>query len=273
MEYTNNKERLLLSEAERIGYEALMEVTGKYGFGDEEADTLQPPSVQPLAYHNARHTLRVRNATRELAARQGLSHYDTELAVMIASAHDVYHDKEAGPSDEEKSAVWLMERMRPAGFTPEDMEIAHQAILGTQPLLDATGAFRGQQFTLTEFLSERARDVALCIAAADLEALFAPHGPLVAHDLLKERLGVTSVDEPATLEGAVAFQHQQLELLSTYHPLYPELEQIFGGLRQEILDHHAGLLDDIKSGAVTTWKEIVVRDCEFAERYATRRTF
>ena len=131
MEYTNNKEQLLLSEAERIGYEALMEVTGKYGFGDEDADVLQPPSVQPLAYHNAQHTLRVRNATRKLAAHQGLSHYDTELAVMIASAHDVYHDKEAGPSDEEKSAVWLMERMRPAGFTPEDMEIAHQAILGT----------------------------------------------------------------------------------------------------------------------------------------------
>lgn len=85
------------SQAERIGYEALMEVTGKYGFGDEDADVLQPPSVQ-LAYHNAQHTLRVRNATRKLAAHQGLSHYDTELfAVMICSAPGRMPRQGSGP--------------------------------------------------------------------------------------------------------------------------------------------------------------------------------
>ncbi len=182
---------------------------------------------------------------------------------MIAAAHDVVHD--GGEDDETKSADWLVEHMKTAGFTDEDFEIARLAILGTTPILGSNGLLRSQQFALTGFPSIRSGEIALCVAAADMEALFAPYGPLVAHDLLRERLGVAGYELPPSLEGVAEFQKQQLELLKTYQPLYPRLEEHLGNRRKEIYMYHKHLLDDVESGAVTSWQQMYALDQAFCD--------
>lgn len=257
------EQKYFIDSCERIGYDALMEVTGRYGFGDPKVDTVQPPEIFPLAYHNAQHTLRIRQDTARIAHEHGLTDYDTALAVMIASAHDLYHDKIEGESDEEKSAQWLIEQMQRARFSEEDMEIARLAVLGTTPLVDTEGNLISQQFTLTSFPSQRAGEIALCVAAADLAALFSPIGPTCAHELLLERLGCPSTHLPGTLDGVEAFQRQQIAFLQNYQPLYPALEQFWGDLRAEIVSHHTDLLCALRAGEITDWQQVLAADTAF----------
>ncbi|MFZ1258007.1 MAG: HD domain-containing protein [Candidatus Saccharimonas sp.] len=255
---------------DRIGYEALMEVASRYGFGEVEADTLSPPEITPLAYHNAQHTIRVRDAARTLAAHHGLNTYDSELAVMIASAHDIYHDHSSDPTDEIRSAQWLVQRMRQEGFSDEDCEIAELAIRSTAPIVTTTGRLISQEFTLTMFPSQRAGEIALVVAAADLEALFAPHGPAASHDLYKECIGIGAHNAPATFNGLVEFQQQQIELYTNYQPLYPMLEQFFGGLRKYALAHHQAILEGLKNSTITTWQHVVDMDTDYYHRHRLR---
>ncbi len=252
-----------------IGYDALMEVTVRYGIGDSEIDALYPPTLSSLAYHNASHTMRVREATRRLAQIHGLTPYDTELAVTIASAHDVYHNGGEGEkTDEELSAQWLVGILGRAGFSAEDKEIARLAILGTTPLKDTDENFMGQQFLLTEFPSLRSGEIALCVAAADMEAVFAAYGPIVAHDLYKERVGRSTCETVEDVFPLIEFQESQIRFISTYQPLYPELEQLFGGLRNAIVEHHTRLRDDLIAGKITSWNQIIEADCAFAQEFS-----
>lgn len=249
-----------------IGYDALTEVAARYGYGYEEVDRDCSPDVRHLAYHNAQHSLRVRGAARQLAQLHHLSTFDEELVVTIASAHDLFHD---GIDDEERSADWLTERLAIGGFSEEDQEIARLAVLGTTPIKDSDGEYVSQQFSLTQFPSERAREVALCVAASDMEAIFAPHGPLVAHDLFRESNDIHESLQDLDISQLISFQARQIHFVESFHPLYPELEQIFGGLRKEIVDHHKLLLGHLQSGEIRTWQEIYRSDIEFCERHST----
>jgi len=261
----NNQEKIIA--AEEIGYEALAEVAEKYGTGFEDTDGAMPPEVRSMAYHNLQHSWRVRDIATMLAEHHGLNEYDQALVKMIASAHDVVHEENALKSAEDLSVDWLINKMVDSGFSKEDQDIARLAILGTIPITDTEGNFIGQTFPLTFFPSERSGEIALCIAAADLEALFAHYGPLESHNLFKERRGLGIYDAPADLESLIEFQKQQISLMDTFQPLYPELEILLGDLRQEIAEHHRTLLAAIISGHVTAWDQVVAWDTEFAERF------
>lgn len=248
---------------EDLEYVALEEVTARYGSGYPDDPNI--PLVKNLAYHNLQHSWRVRDAAAMLARINGLNEYDSRLARVIASAHDVIHESADDKSAEELSTVWLHDHLERQGINPIDKEITRLAILGTTPLLDTDGAFLGQQFILTQFPSQRAGEIALCVAAADMEAVFRPYGPAVAHDLYKEHIGLATHESPDSLDDVVDFQQKQIEFVATFRPLYPDLERIFGDLRKPIINHHESILDDIYRGNIYEWSQIVARDNEFSK--------
>lgn len=249
----------LIQQAEKIGYEALSEVTNRYGIGIEEHDIELPPEVIPLAYHNGSHTSRVRAATKLIAAQHGLSSYDAALAQLAASAHDVYHDDSKMPSDEEKCANWLAEKMSAVSFPDTDIAIAQTAILGTTAHIGEDGTIV-QLARSMAYESVRAGEIAICVADADLEALFASHGPAVAHDYFKETLGIPTAETPQSLKGIIAFTRLQIELLQNHKYLDPDLELLLGNQRQANIGHHLMLLAGLETGTISSWGEIVEID-------------
>ncbi len=187
---------------------------------------------------------------------------------MIAAAHDVIHESSGDKSAEELSAEWLIDRMKIAGLSTDDQEIARLAIMGTTPMFDKTGAYMGQHFLLSSYPSEHAGEIALCVAAADMEAIFASHGPIFSHNLFKERIGVGHNETPTSLDGLIEFQVAQIKFVENHQPLCPELEQIFGGLRNEIVEHHTAMLNDLLVDNISTWDEVVKRDEQFCAKWS-----
>jgi|GEM_PF-5449266 len=271
MEKESSQERAQLEEvAKTIGYDALLEVTSKYGTGEWDIDLEISPTEKCLAYHNMSHTKRVRDASKQLAKLHGLPLYDQKLTSMIASAHDVIHERNDTQSAEQRSAEWLKNKMAAHGFSDEDIEIARLSILGTTPILDTNGDLISQEFTLIPFPSQRAGEIALCVAVADMEALFSAYAPTEAHNLYKERRGIPTQINPRDLDGFIAFQQEQLHIYKTYQPLIRTLENAAGNLRLQLYNYHQLLLKDVENGAVTTWNEIISRDTRFCQEFTQK---
>ena len=244
---------------------ALRTVAQRYGDGMVASRRL--PEVEDLAYHNLCHSRHVCAAAKRVANFLQMREQDKALAGIIAAAHDIIHESDGQKTAEERSAEWLVTKMQQSGMSQEDQGIAELAIAGTTPILSDDGAMIAQRYSQLEFPSDRARQIALCVAAADMESLFAAHGPMVAHQLFKEYQHIAYASEPDTLEGLAKFQQQQVQFVGNFTPLQPEFEELFGGLRQEIVAHQAKILADIEAGVLTTWREVVARDDEFMRRH------
>ena len=245
--------------------QALQTVARRYG--DDMAARQGVPEVEDLAYHNAHHSRYVCRAAKRVADFLRMTGRDRALAGMIGAAHDVIHESDGQKTAEERSAEWLVAKMRQYNMDQEDQVIAELAIAGTTPIMSNDGSTMTQRFSQLTFPSERARLIALCVAAADMESLFAAHGPMVAHQLFKEYQHIAYASEPSTLEGLTQFQRRQVEFVGNFTPLQPEFEELFGGLRQEIVAHQAQILTDIEAGLITTWREVTARDDEFMRRH------
>ncbi len=258
----------LYEAVKRITYEALGEVATKYGSGYEDGDR---PTKRDMAYHNLQHSWHVKSVAERLAGQYGLNAFDARLAAMIAAAHDVEHEPTADASAELRSAEWLVWRMHVAGFNDEDKEIACLAIEGTTPLLGTDGAFAGQRYSSMRFPNERAETIARCVAAADMSAAYSAHGPKAAHDLFKERAGLGAHERPATLEGLEEFQSGQITFLERLEPVYPGVDQLLGGLKEQGMRYHTFLLQELRASRITSWAEIERLDAEYAAGWSTER--
>lgn len=263
--YQPNMSSEKCERADRLAYMALSEVAIKYGSGYE--DDNNRPEVHDLAYHNLQHSWRVKDAAERLAKKLGLSEDDILLTGMIAAAHDVVHEPADDKTPERLSAEWLMERMNTEGFSEEDQAIACLVIQGTATIVDTNGDFIGQQFPLIGFPDERAGTIALCIAAADMEAAYANYGPAVIHDYFKELQGYGYAEIPTTLDGLVEFQETEVKFLENLQPLFKGMEQLLGGLKQEGIAHHTALLEELRAGRITTWVEVQQFDNDFMQRH------
>lgn len=257
----NEKQR---EAAVRIAYEALSEIATNYGSG-YPGDA--PAEVNDLAYHNLQHSVQVRRSAGQLAQVYGLSSYDRQLTEMIAASHDVTHESTADASAELRSATWLVRRMQVAGFGDEDLEIACLAIDGTTPLIDVNGNFAGQRYSHLSFPSERAEIIARCVAGADMGSAYTNYGPTVAHELFKEYAGIGTHEHPKTLKGLEEFQAGQVTFLENLQPVYPGIDQLLGGLKEQGIQHHAMLLQELQSGHVMTWEDVIRLDAEYAEQW------
>ncbi len=261
----NRPHEKLREAAERITYDAFGEVAAKYGSGYPDA---MPATVRELAYHNLQHSWQVETVAGKLAQVYGLNADDESLARMIAAAHDVEHDAVADASAELRSAEWLVRRMQVAGFSRDDLEIACLAIDGTTPLYDEAGNFAGQKYSQIIFPSERAERIARCVAGADMSAAYTNHGPIVAHELFKEYANIGTHEAPMSLAGLEKFQAGQVVFLQNLQPIYPGIDALLGGLREQNIDYHKQLLNELEAGRVTTWEQVEQMDSDYAARWS-----
>lgn len=267
--YQPNVEKQLQEKADRIAYDALSIIAVKYGSGYENDIK---PEVQDKPYHNLQHSWRVKTVAESIARKLGMSEYDITLTRMIASAHDVIHEEVNGKTAEQASAEWLLDKMQAEGFNEEDQTIACLAIHGTSTHKDTDGKFMGQQFPFIGFPSERAGTIALCVASADMEAAYANYGPSVIHDYFKELNGYGSFDIPTTLDGLAEFQESQVVFLGSLQPLFAGADHMMGGLKQQGIDHHQMILDQLRAGKITTWNQVMALDDEFTRHYQPTRS-
>ncbi|HSH18022.1 MAG TPA: hypothetical protein VK978_01425 [Candidatus Saccharimonadales bacterium] len=254
-----------LAAAERIGWDALMEVTARYGDGYPDSELV--PDIEPLSYHNMQHTMRVRDHTRQMAQATGLSEHGTTMAVLAASAHDIVHGghgKSTG-ENERASAAWLEELMRQDGFPEADIRACTRAILGTEPLI-ADGLMIGQAARAADYEMEEERLIALSVACADMADLYQPYGPLLGLDLYKEGRDVQD-DKDISLLDYWQFHKSQLHLLYTYQYPHPAGEQLFGGLRERVIAHQEAVYSGLKNRQITSWQQLVELQEVFANSF------
>lgn len=253
-----------LERAEIIAYDALTEVTVRFGCGIPNTGFIAGEAE--LAYHNMQHTMDVMDATRQITHELGLSPHDQAVALMAAAAHDVVQLQPRGVM-ERGSAAWLAARMIEAGFDKADITAAELAILGTEPLISQDGLMVGQRMELQEYPSQAAALIAASVACADMAELFSAWGPLRGRQLYQELRDTDAPEEPP-FNGLKASQRIELELLQNYRFPHPIGEVLFGGLRQEVIDHQVAITQDLFLGRIATWDELLGRDTAFASRYA-----
>jgi hypothetical protein len=237
-----------------IKSEAYTVIKERYGSGASDAST----NVPTLPYHNLEHTLDVVRATALLAAEIGLSDVQKEVADLAASAHDVWH--EPGEENELLSAGWLIDHMIEAGYRKRYMWMGALAILGTEPVVE-NGRLTGQLVERYDEFSGSLREVAQCVASADLAGLYAASGPLASHRLYQEMQGLYINEEPS-LDGLVDFQAQQVILASTYRYPHIAAEHVFAGNRPGIVHYHEQVLGQLERGELTSWQELIAQDTE-----------
>ncbi|HSX42551.1 MAG TPA: hypothetical protein VLF59_00510 [Candidatus Saccharimonadales bacterium] len=250
-----------LQETERVGTEALDLVEARYGSGYPH---YRGGENGGLADHNRRHSWAVVQGMEAMADALDLSRTERAIGRTAAAAHDVVQLKARGVMEQE-SATWLEARLQ--GLVPAQIvRMGTLAILGTEPILE-DGKLTGQVAAQLSYPDSRTELVAKSVACADLGELHSARGPLQGHELYKEIHGVTPADTP-DMEGLVNFQRSQVWLAENYHYPHPMGERVFGGLRGVVVDYSAGMLDQLESGRIETWQQLVDHDEAFMRKYA-----
>lgn len=252
-------ESALLEAAEALGWEALAEVTIRYGTGvDDQAQECA------LAYHNTGHTMDVRENSLRMARFLGFSALDQALVVLAASAHDIVQLQPRGVM-EQASADWLQQAMLSAGFGAPDRNAAQLAVLATTPRLAANGSMTGQLVSELNYSDHRSALIAACVASADMAKLYAPDGPLLGRAVYKEAHGILPTEEPRfERDDLLKSQQFTIQLLQSYHYPHPAGEQLFGALRPLVIAHQLAVTQDIWLGQINSWQQLIDRDWEFA---------
>jgi hypothetical protein len=249
------------SKLNAIGQEALTEIGTKYGsgfpdyFGGEDGG---------LGNHNWHHTDFVRAGSVAMGVAFQMPAAERALTEVTAEVHDVVQLKARGEMERE-SADWLVDRLRSSGlFEKDHIESVELGVLGTEPIF-ADGTLT-QVALYQEYPSKSAENLAMSVACADLGEAFTATGPLTAHDLFKEMNGIKPQEEPP-FEKLLDFQRKQVTLLDNYRFPHPLGEQVFGGLRKEIIDYTTTLVLGIEAGDIENWAQVVEADLAFMRQH------
>lgn len=153
-------------------------------------------------------------------------------------------------------------------YSVDDIELCRAAVLGTQVLLsrDIPGLIVGQVANTQLYPSARAELIAKLVACGDFASLYAPKGPILAHELYRERQGAGCGEVPS-LKNFHAFQFGYVQLLLTYAYPLPLAEEHFTLKKQEVITNALDLLLKVRTGAVKTWEEIIEHDTKFLQHY------
>lgn len=266
---SNDAERLDKA-AEYTTDEAVYEIVDAYG--DSYMDDGQKVTVAgreaTLPYHNIDHSWHTRVRALELAKATGLDEAGQRVAGLAGVAHDVMQCKPRGEM-ERLSADWLAEQMRKDNFPEADITAAELAVLGTEPLLNESGDMIGQRATEQAYPTERARQIAYCVASADMAALYAPYGPRLSRDLFREICGLDP-EAPFPKQDFLHFQDRQLKLLQRYRFPLDMAETMWGCLRQEVVKYQLLVSAQVAKGDISSWDELAAADSEFEAFYAER---
>lgn len=210
--------------ADIIVMETLVEIARKNGTGEKD--------TPGKSYHNLKHAQYVIADTLALIRRavENGKPVKSYLGKLAAAGHDEEQDM-GRDANERKSADLQKERMVKAGFSPEDIYIVEDAIMGTRVTFESDGM---RQYPNKEnYLS-------LILADADLANLGGPTEFFEEStvDVMLELNG----DEIPSLEKQIEFWESNVELLSTHEYYTEEARSIFNNQKanlarsQEILD-------------------------------------
>lgn len=244
---------------------ALAEVAARYGTGLPDNE---PGIIDNLAYHNLQHSKRVSGAAEMMAQTLGLSRSSVLIAGMAGAAHDIIRERTAEKTAEQLSADWLEMAMTELGFATPDILTAKKAILATTPIITPEGLMVGQQVETTHFRDDFVSNdtlIAQCVASADLEALYAPDGPIIAHKYFMELHGLQPDETPTSIEALRDFQLRQVILMQHYRYPHPIAEELFGKRRDIATAYHQMLFEMMDAGTITDWDQVVEMDLRFYE--------
>lgn len=223
----------------------------------------------PKQYHNGLHTFSVVKDALRAARALHLNHRDTSLVTLDAVFHDVVYDLCApANANEAQSADELDIELAKYGsdFTAVDRQIAKIAILGTETWVEKSeyGYRLVQRAAQQTYHSKREQTIANIIASADLGRLHSLTGPYFSHRLYQEQAGIDD-NTPLDPGKLVGFQIMQLDLLAGGYT-YPhrDLQKFFMTHTKEVVRYNELLLEDLATGQLTTWEQILQRDIAFA---------
>ncbi|MGB2786956.1 MAG: HD domain-containing protein [Candidatus Saccharimonadaceae bacterium] len=242
---------------------ALDEVAARYGTGLPDTE---PGIIDNPAYHNLQHSTRVAETAEKIAQELGLSRKSMLIAGMAGAAHDIIRERTTEKTAEQLSADWLGMAMIELGFATPDIVTGRNAILATTPIITPEGLMVGQQVETTHFSDDFVSTdtlIAQSVASADLEALYAPDGPIVAHKYFMELQGLQPGETPLSLEALRDFQLKQVILMRHYRYPHPVAEELFGKDRETVTAYHQMLFELIDNGTVTSWSQVAEMDRRF----------
>lgn len=243
------------SDANALTAESLQIVEQRYGSGYPYFSG----GESPLCYHNRHHSQQVSQGAEVMCEALGLSRTAQAIGKLAGSAHDIVQLKPRGIMEQE-SADWLTEKMFRKSFNLSPMKVASLAILGTEPIFEG-GRLRQKVSELT-YPSKEAELIAMSVACADLGELYAPLGPRLGHELYKEIKGVPPNAKPP-MKDFLEFQKGQIGLVRSYRFPHPKGEEVFGGLRSEVIEYHEDLLYHLEQREITTWDQVMEADDNF----------
>jgi hypothetical protein len=245
------------TKIEVVGEEALEVVDRTYGDGYPR----YRKGSHELAYHNGHHAREVGNTAFKLCTLSGLSQLERYTGRTAGYAHDIVQLKGRG-TDERESAEWVERELAKRDIVaPSLRTMAALAIFGTEPLFES-GKLVGQKATTQRYPSKGAEMMAKSVASADLGELYAPEGPFLAHQLFRENNGMAR-PKNLTMDKLAAFQRNQIELLERYRYPLPKAQRILTKQKPQVIAYNTELLQQIESGTVESWNEVIERDRQF----------
>ena len=233
-------------------------VNARYGDGN------MPGHVASYPYHNVNHARYVMEGAVTLAHALRLSRHAIELVALSAAAHDVIRETEPNMTPEQLSAEWLSSTMKAVGYSAEERAITHGAIIATTATLDEHGVLIAKTQDIDA--DSEAGQIALCVASGDTRSLYAPDGPLIAHDYFRELSGLSGQETPKDLSGLREYQEGEVRLMMNYRYPHPVAEKLFARNRESIIAHHALLLRALEADAITTWRQVVELDTTYRNK-------
>lgn len=244
-------------------YSLLQTVSEDYGDGMNPQD--QQPNKRWLEYHNLLHSVEVYETFLALAERAGLSRMATAVGAVAAAGHDIIQEGTRGDM-EYQSGVLVGQELANLGFSKYWQVVAHLAVIGTEPTYQ-DGVMAGQKVTKQQYPSPESEQIARLVATADMASVYGPRGPLHSHQLyLETYAGPVGVVVPQTDMPALhEFQHNTLDLVKNYqypHLLGVKLSEI---RRNDVVAYHKLVLEQIGSGEITDWKQLLIKDRLFAD--------
>lgn len=249
--------RTQILELEALADKALTEVEIRYGSGFPHYSGGHRGG---LSYHNRYHSEAVRSGALLMSQALELPPLERALAQTAAAAHDIIQGKARGVMEQE-SANWLTTRLRRTGMYDEvAIRATELAILATEPRF--VGGTAVSTVLELEYPTKAAENVALSVASADFSELYAANGPRLAHDIYKESQNASQAEEP-DFAGVLDYQRKQVVFLEKFCFPHPLAEQLFGGLRREVIKFTASLVNRLERGEIETWQQLMAADDVF----------
>lgn len=240
-----------------VGRIALTLVEDQYGTGFPNFD----PGVRSLGMHNRHHAETTGDSGAILAEALDLEPLDVELARTAGYAHDLIQGRGRG-IDERESAEWAESRLLRRGLPPVKARMARVAVESTLPTFDDDG-LSGQAVDTMEFASLIEELVAKSVSSGDLSTLHTPVGPLEAHLLYGEIMGLEVYDTP-DMEKFVEFTRKQAVLVNRHeYPLGQLAERLLATHKAQVIRYVEHVHAQALRGDLDSWNRIIAQDKAF----------